>query len=389
MPIWPQFPDPRTIESVHFSITTPQGSGAIGIISLAGKGLPGMLEKIFKPRFNSDYQQGRMLMGDFLSPDGNALDEVILDIRQWHDGCYAVDINTHGGQVSERLAGVLEDSGACRLSQTTWADTAEGGLLDQQIIRAYGRARTQKALEFVSCQASGVLRESLEALANSMTADNKDLDRLLSTWQTGRLMMDGIRIMSTGLPNAGKSTLFNTWCGSDRALVAKEPGTTRDVLEAEASCCEWPCMLVDGAGIREGADEIESSGVALARSQIALADVVILVKDAGRPWTAEDTRLWQDLDHTPRILVMNKMDINKARPCALNHARTVQMSALKAQGFDDLQEAVFEVLKLKKTDLFNGPALVSDMLYQKLCEVKALLAHKNTQQAAIILESIL
>lgn len=114
------------------------------------------------------------------------------------------------------------------------------------------------------------------------------------------------RVVLVGRPNVGKSSLFNTLVGRDAALVADEAGTTRDWIEARIAADSGPaCVLVDLAGVPDGTteDPLEAAAVAVAREQVARADVVVVCRDA----TAAADRAWV-LPEVPRIDVITRCD---------------------------------------------------------------------------------
>ena len=89
-------------------------------------------------------------------------------------------------------------------------------------------------------------------------------------------------VLITGPVNAGKSTLINAWCGRPRALVSPTPGTTRDLLTAEAICAGWHLSLLDSAGLREApGDALEGAGQTLAIAARAHADVILHLRPPG------------------------------------------------------------------------------------------------------------
>lgn len=106
-------------------------------------------------------------------------------------------------------------------------------------------------------------------------------------------LQDGIRLVLTGRPNSGKSTLFNALADEDRAIVTEVPGTTRDVLEVR---CEWrglPLRMYDTAGLRDTSDPVERLGVARVRALLESADLILHLVPAGDPDT--DPTLFQAL----------------------------------------------------------------------------------------------
>lgn len=157
-----------------------------------------------------------------------------------------------GGRLSERLAGLRDQ------------------LVELQ-------ARLEAALDFAE-HGVDLEREDLE---QRLAALRSRVAALLATSAAGERIRDGVRVVISGPPNSGKSTLFNTLLGSERAIVAPIPGTTRDVLEAELELAGLRVTLVDTAGLRPGGDAVEEEGVRRARAAAAGAGVVIELWPAG------------------------------------------------------------------------------------------------------------
>jgi tRNA modification GTPase len=115
-----------------------------------------------------------------------------------------------------------------------------------------------------------------------------DLSRLLAQFhveqarsRAARHLRDGVRLALVGVPNAGKSTLFNALAEEDRAIVTEVPGTTRDVLEVR---CEWrglPLRVFDTAGLRATEDPVERLGVARVAPVLEAADLILHLVPAG------------------------------------------------------------------------------------------------------------
>ncbi len=111
----------------------------------------------------------------------------------------------------------------------------------------------------------------------------RELQRLTQGLRAGLLLSEGARVVIAGRPNAGKSSLFNMLVGRERAIVTPHPGTTRDTIESTVELGGIAVTLVDTAGLRHTADEIEGIGIERARQEIRLADLVLLVVDASHP----------------------------------------------------------------------------------------------------------
>ncbi|CAN5230810.1 tRNA uridine-5-carboxymethylaminomethyl(34) synthesis GTPase MnmE [soil metagenome] len=154
---------------------------------------------------------------------------------------------------------------------------------------------------------------------------------LAEGFRHGRAVQHGITVALVGVANAGKSSLFNALVGSERAIVAASPGTTRDYLEAVTVWSGIAVTLVDTAGIREPADPVEARGIELGERRVEAADVVIVVND-GEPWN-DGSR------YTARaVVVRSKADLatNVARPA-------LATSAVTGAGLAELKARVIEL----------------------------------------------
>lgn len=133
--------------------------------------------------------------------------------------------------------------------------------------------------------------------------------RLLETAAEGELLREGALTVIAGLPNAGKSSLFNALCGVERVIVTDEPGTTRDAVEALVSLGGYPFRLVDTAGLHEAAGKVERLGVEVARRYLAGADVVLFCVEAGRDPRDEELDFLAGLEGSASIVVRTKCDL--------------------------------------------------------------------------------
>jgi tRNA modification GTPase len=157
---------------------------------------------------------------------------------------------------------------------------------------------------------------------------------LLATAPLGERLRVGALVVLAGRPNAGKSSLFNALLGVERALVTEIPGTTRDTIEAAAEVEGWPLRLADTAGLRESDDRIERLGVEVSHRYLAVADLVLLCVEGGRPPDEEEAAL---LDRHPSLLVRTKSDLTPGLP-------GVAVSVATGSGLDDLKLALADRL---------------------------------------------
>jgi len=199
---------------------------------------------------------------------------------------------------------------------------------------ALAEAPTLRVAEILRDQSEGALdREIREVLAGIESGSAlSGLDDLIGRAGVGTRMVQGWRVALAGRPNVGKSRLLNALAGFDRAIVAPEPGTTRDVVTVATALDGWPVELADTAGLRATADPIEARGVALARDRQRSADLVVVVLDGSEPLTDADRAV---LAENPGALVVsNKSDLPPAWSDA--GVGTVAVSAERGDGVEGL-----------------------------------------------------
>jgi len=159
------------------------------------------------------------------------------------------------------------------------------------------------------------------AFARRAAGSRKKTAALASGFEAGRGIRDGMKVVITGAPNSGKSSLLNSLLGYDRALVSREAGTTRDTLEAELDIDGFSVRFIDTAGLNaRPATELERAGIRRAAAALAGADTVLLVKDASIKETASDLRAEKETSASAAgaelIRVFNKADLPARRRAA-------------------------------------------------------------------------
>ncbi|GAA4333185.1 tRNA uridine-5-carboxymethylaminomethyl(34) synthesis GTPase MnmE [Pigmentiphaga soli] len=179
----------------------------------------------------------------------------------------------------------------------------------------------------------------------------EDLARLVAQARQGAILREGLHVVLAGQPNVGKSSLLNALAGFDAAIVTPIAGTTRDKVVQEISIDGVPLHVIDTAGLRETADEVERIGIARTWEEIARADVILHIVDATRPEEELDAGIAARLPAgTPVVEVVNKIDLlgegdaaalagsaGKAEEPASAAARRIGVSALTGRGLDVLR----------------------------------------------------
>ena len=187
-------------------------------------------------------------------------------------------------------------------------------------------------------------------ITDKTSKTHEKVQKLLKNYNTCRIMTSGALVVLCGPTNSGKSTLFNSLVGSDRAIVNQEPGTTRDLLDTMIIIDGVPITLVDTAGLRETVDDVESQGIRKAVDYINKADLVCRIRDitqrSSSPEVADNILLKKRsvLDIYNKTDLVNKVEINKCHSVCPGGLFT---SALTGFGLDELKKHIVNNLNLE------------------------------------------
>jgi tRNA modification GTPase len=175
------------------------------------------------------------------------------------------------------------------------------------------------------------------------------LSALLTTAPAGARIRSGLRLVILGPPNAGKSTLFNYLCGSERAIVSPHPGTTRDLVEAELDIGGVPVVVQDTAGLRDGGDEVEAEGHRRALAAAAAADAALVL------WARDSEAAPEGVPETlPVIRLRSKIDLRPGAPSAEGWAG---ISCHSGEGLADLRRELLRIVLHDIPDHGGGVAI--------------------------------
>ena len=393
------------------AIATPAGVGGIGVVKISGSSAWAIGERLFQPaRVSEKLGSHRLYHGHILEPEtGRPVDEVLTSfMRAPHTYTRedVVEINCHSGMaVLERILELVLRSGA-RLAEP--GEFTRRAFLNGRIDLTQAEAvldvihsQTRRSLDLASEHLRGTLHliitdlrtQLLQVLATVEAAiDFPDeeietpegaelaerlhtqvldpLTDLLARYDDGRILREGLAVTITGKPNVGKSRLLNTLLRCDRALVTPVPGTTRDVIEEGCSLRGIPIRLIDTAGLREADTLVEQLGMELTRDRLARADLVLFVLDRSAPLTQEDIRIHKELGETPRIILLNKADLDRHPDFAAIEGRfpgetILEISALRGDGIEGLKDAVFQTINSRRLD--TETSVVAPNLRHKMC----------------------
>ncbi|MCH5304008.1 MAG: tRNA uridine-5-carboxymethylaminomethyl(34) synthesis GTPase MnmE, partial [Ruminococcus sp.] len=192
-----------------------------------------------------------------------------------------------------------------------------------------------------------------DGLKNTFKEVLSDLDKLISTYDMGQTVKEGIDTVIAGKPNTGKSTLMNLLSGRDRSIVTDIPGTTRDIIEETVAVGDVILRLSDTAGMRETDDTVEKIGVDIAKNRVKNCGLVLSVFDASRPLDEDDKSLIEEIKDAQTIAIINKTDLESKldeKYIEKNIKNVVRISAKNGEGFDELCTLI---TKIAGTESFN------------------------------------
>ncbi len=231
------------------------------------------------------------------------------------------------------------------------ANAAASGTLSKELhamseVLRFILARVEAAVDFPEDDLPDLVDQELLDKAAEI---HRRMEALLCNSQAGRIYREGAVVAIAGLPNVGKSSLFNLLLRDARAIVSAHAGTTRDRLEEFINLGGVPVKLVDTAGLRQTDDEIERIGVQIARDVLQSAHVALLVLDSTLDPRSEEQELYQDLmgQGIPVVIVLNKSDLVETprQPVwAESATAVVSLSALTGEGLEGLEDLLGKIL---------------------------------------------
>lgn len=407
------------------AISTPIAAGGVSMLRISGKAAAQLAAKVFKPRGSRDIEKMQgytACYGDIYDGETRLDDGVLLIFRAPHSytGEDVAEITCHGGiYITRRVLQACVNAGAelAEAGEFTKRALLNGklSLTQAEAVCDIINAGSEQYLQFSNAQRDGSLFRRIEQIKSdiikttatlSAWIDYPDemedeiigeridteplkkaetaLERLIATYDTGRLLREGIPTAIVGKPNAGKSTLMNLLVGIERSIVTDIEGTTRDIVEETVMLGDNMLRLADCAGIRETDDVVEGIGVKRMLKKLDEAVLVLAVFDGSRELNDDDMRLIDKLDGKQCVCVINKTDLENVINSEVLRERfdtIVEISAKNENSLDVLSEAVSRKLNLDKIDL-NAGFIANER--QRQCAVSA---EKELSEAIRCIES--
>lgn len=364
-------------------ISTPRGEGGIGIIRISGTEAFEILEKIFVPKSKKKISELKNFSINYghIVDRGEVVDEVMVSIMK-SPNTYTkediVEINCHGGFViTEKVLEVVLKNGA-RIAEA--GEFTRRAFLNGRIDLTQAEAiidiihgKTEKAISLSLNQLRGDLKEQIEhlkklildvaahinvvldypeegiddPLPQNLVDNLKEVvdttNTLISSYDKGKLIKEGIKTGIVGKPNVGKSSLLNSILREERAIVTHIPGTTRDIIEEVVNLKGIPLILVDTAGIRKTDDVVENIGVEKSKKILQEADLILFVIDGSRELDEEDLKIYDSIQSDNVIGILNKIDVEKIADISklTKIKKWIEISAMKNIGIDEMEEKIY------------------------------------------------
>lgn len=402
------------MENTIVAISTAMGNGGIGIVRMSGEKSFEILEKIFRPKNKDAFIKGYQIKyGNIVDPrNEEIIDEVLVSYfvspksYTTEDMC---EINTHGGMVVEkRILELCLENGAEIASPGEFTKRAFlNGRIDlsqaEAIIDLINSKTIREARESIN-QLEGHLSSKIESIRQKMldsmiaidvnidypeydeeeVTKNKSLNelkiileeliKLENSFNTGKVLKDGVKTVILGKTNAGKSSLLNRILKEDRAIVSNIEGTTRDTIEEFVDIEGVPLKLIDTAGIRNSSNEIEQIGIQKSKKLANSADLIIAIFDITKNLDEDDQELLEIIKDKKCIILLNKIDILPENIDLENKLKSINKNILKISAMEDIgiQSLYDKIIELYS---FNTESLSNDVLISNE-------RHKNLIQKA-------
>jgi tRNA modification GTPase len=373
------------LEDTIIAISTPPGMGGLGVVRLSGRRALAIAARIFRARTKGRgaFPVRRPVLGSvFDSARKEVLDEAFLtyfkaphsytreDVvelschgspvlleeivrlgiragaRSAHPGEFTLRAYANGRLDILQAAAVNDLVRAASLTQARISVRQLSGSLSRRITRLRERlvrlsARVEAGIEFPG----ETLKLTPGGHARTLDPLISELERLITSYQAGRALNEGVTVAITGRTNVGKSTLFNALLGEDRAIVTPYPGTTRDFLREDIVIDEFVFHLFDMAGLGKPSHPVEKKGILRGQKIARQADGLLIVLDGSRWGTSEDERVIRRFRAKKAILVVNKADLpvkidRKRLRTISGDAPLVEVSALKGTHLERLRAEI-------------------------------------------------
>lgn len=396
-------------EDTIAAIATPSGYGGVSIIRISGSEAFDVTDKIFKMKNKTihDVNKNTINYGHIIDPKTNEVVDEVLVSKMCAPHSFTaedvIEINCHGGMsVTSRVLALVLENGA-RLAEAgefTKRAFLNGriDLVQAEAISDLIMAKTNSFAKSAMNSLKGDLSEKIDEIKADITnmlarlevtiqypeydeedlTDNEIVDliekmslklkKIISTFEKGEILKEGIKVAIIGKPNVGKSQLLNALINENKAIVTDEAGTTRDIVDEVVNIKGVPVKFIDTAGIRNADNKVEQIGIDKSISMLEDSNIILFCIDSSRALDSEDIEIIKMLpENKDIIVVLNKMDldVNNETINAFENYKTIEISALKQEGIEKIEKAIYDIAKVNDNDEV-GEILVSNVRHKNL-----------------------
>lgn len=408
------------------AISTPCGEGGIGVIRISGPLSKQILTSLFIRKNDGGFSSHRFYYGQVIDTGSSKFIDEALAVYMRAPNSFTredvVEIQCHSGTVvMQKILELVLRSGA-RLAEpgefirraflngridllqaeavidliraktdtaATVANNARAGMLSNAISSAQSDLKNALALveAYIDFPDEDIQIADSSALAGFITAAHATVSRLLSTFEEGRHIRDGVSVMIAGKPNVGKSSLLNALLQEKRAIVTSVPGTTRDFIEEVLNINGLPVRLLDTAGIRASSDTVEAEGIKLSIERIASADLVIFLMDGSRPFDADDMLVYDAIKDSHYVQVINKCDLPTVLviPDDLPPVTTISISTHASDSLTDLKSLIADTFLHGRATDSREEVFISKVRHRDLLFSVAAILERYSQSNLVYL----
>lgn len=394
------------------AVATPLSAGGIGVIRISGDDAIEIADRVVKTTSGKPLSsfKGYTAAHGKVYFEGEAIDEcvaLVFRAPRSYTGENTVEISCHGGVLVTKqvLRAVLENGAkAAEAGEFTKRAFLNGklDLSEAEAVMSLISAQGQEGMKAAFNTLDGALSRKIndlcgillsasanmaawvdypddeipdlsdDALRENLITVKNGLNGLLSKFDAGKAITDGVETAIVGKPNVGKSALMNMLSGFSRSIVTDIAGTTRDIVEQTVRVGNVVLRLADTAGIRESDDVVEAIGVDMAKTRIERATLILAVFDGSSALDDSDREILSLCKYRDVIGIVNKSDLpSKADIDYLTEtlSKVVFISAKEGDGEDELTKAIEEALGTDKID--TSQAMLTTER-QRVCTQKAL-----------------
>jgi len=370
----------RDLDNTIIALSTPPGSGAIGVIRLSGKDAITVTNNFFNGSDLRSAEGYTIHFGKLLNEKNEVIDEVLVSVfhsPKSYTGENVIEISCHGSSyILNEIIRLFLRNGVRMAEPGEFTMRAfSNGKMDLSQAEAVAdliSSKTKLTHDIALKQLKGgfsseikKLREKLVDFASLIELEldfseedvefadrtalktlileiKKIISKLINSYEFGNVLKNGVPTVIIGRPNAGKSTLLNALLNEERAIVSDIEGTTRDTIEEELNINGIIFRFIDTAGIREAKDTIESLGIKKTMEKIELASLIIYIYDINKMNLEEVEEDIKSLktSNSPTLIIANKTDkISDENSMENKH---IKISAKNKENIQELKDKIFD-----------------------------------------------